>query len=144
MRITLASLGFTTTVRVINRVHGRTANGRTNATPAAGASLAEFLEAMLGIADLADRRTTLGRHLAHLAGPQTQGRMTLLAGDQLGRCTGRTRNLRALARLHLDAMNRRTDRDIAQRQRIADLDRCLATGHELVVDLCTLRRNDVT
>src|SRR5690606_6743131 len=35
-------------------------------------------------------------------------------------------------------------RDIAQRQRIADLDRCLATGHELVVYLCTLRRNDVT
>src|SRR5262249_17106089 len=57
---------------------------------------------------------------------------------------GRTRELRTLARLHLDAVHRRADRDVAQRQRVAGLDRRIAARHQLIADLRALRRDDVS
>jgi hypothetical protein len=65
------------------------------------------------------------------------------AGDQLHAGAGGTRDLRALARLHLDAMHRRTDRDVAQRQGVAGLDRRIAARDHLVAGLQALRRDDV-
>ena len=44
---------------------------------------------------------------------------------------GRTRQLRTLAREHLDAMNGGTHRNIPERQCIAGLDRCFHAGQEL-------------
>src|SRR5688500_6976597 len=143
MRVALASLGLATAVRMVDRVHRRTAHRRAHATPAARAGLAELLQVVLGVADLADRRAAFRRNLAHLAGAQAQRGITLLASDQLRRGTCRTRDLRTLARLHLDAMHRRADRDVAQRKRVADLDRRITTGHQLIADLRTLRRDDV-
>src|SRR6202000_1023906 len=61
----------------------------------------------------------------------------------LHRSAGTARDLRTLARLHLDAMHRRADRDIAQRQRVAGLDRRFATGDELIAHADALRRDDV-
>ena len=40
-------------------------------------------------------------------------------------------------------MHRRADRDIAQRQRVAGLDRRIAARHQLIADLRALRRDDV-
>src|SRR5690606_26697646 len=99
MRVALASLGLTTTVRMIDGVHGRTANGRLDTAPALGASLAELLEAVRVVADFAHRRAAFDRHLAHLAGAKTQRGVPLLASDQLHAGTGGTSDLRALARL---------------------------------------------
>src|SRR3546814_2900028 len=67
MRVALAGLGLTTTVRMVDRVHGRAADGRLDAAPAAGAGLAQLLEVVLDVADLADGGAALGRHPAHLA-----------------------------------------------------------------------------
>ena len=143
MRVALAGLGLTTTVRVVDRVHGRAANGRLDAAPTLGTGLAQLLEVVLDVADFADGRAALGRHLAHFAGAKTQRGVTLLAGDQLHAGAGGTGQLRALARLHLDAMHRGADRDVAQRQRVADLDRGVAARDHLVAGLQALRRDDV-
>src|SRR5690606_29775330 len=70
---TTGSTTFTTTVRVINRVHGNTTNSRTNTTPALGTGLAQRTQAVLGVRDFAQGRTALGQHLAHFAGAKTQG-----------------------------------------------------------------------
>src|SRR5690606_29566219 len=99
-------------VRVVDRVHGDAAHGRANATPALGAGLAERAQAVLAVAHLAEHGAAVGRHLAHLAGAQTQGGIRTFARDQLGRRAGAARELRALAGLHLDAVDRRTHRDV--------------------------------
>src|SRR6185312_16172839 len=143
MRVALPGAAFATTVRMIDRVHRGAANGRTHTAPATRTGLAELLEVVLRVADFADRRAALGRHLAHFAGAKTQRCITALARDELRGCAGRTRHLRALARLHLDAVHRRADRDIAQRQRIAGLDRRIAARHQLIADLRALGRDDV-
>src|SRR5690606_2556815 len=123
MRVALAGLGLAAAVRVVDRVHGRAADGRHDAAPAAGAGLAELLEVVLVVAHFADGGAALGRHLAHLARAHAQHRVDALAGDQLHAGAGGARHLRALARLHLDAVHGGTDRDVAQRQGVADLDR---------------------
>src|SRR5690606_22953346 len=143
MRVALAGLGFTTAVRMVDRIHGCAAHGRANAAPAARAGLAELLEAVFGVARLADRRTTFGRHPTHLARTQAQRGVALLTRNELRGSTRSARDLRALAGLHLDAVHGRADRDVAQRQRVADLDRRLAAGHELVAVLRALGRDDV-
>src|SRR5262249_45789878 len=77
------------------------------------------------------------------AGAKAQGGVAAFAGDQLHRGAGAARELRALARLHLDAVHGRADRDVAQRQRVAGLDRRVAARHQLVADIHALRRDDV-
>src|SRR5690606_29168212 len=47
-------LALTTTVRVVDRVHGDTADGRADALPAATAGLTPVDVRLLGVADLAD------------------------------------------------------------------------------------------
>jgi hypothetical protein len=134
---------FTTAVRMVDRIHHDAADGRADAQPALGAGLAVLLEAVFAVADFTDRGAAVRRHLAHFAGAKAQRGVTLLAGDQLRRGPGRTRDLRLLAGLHLDAMHRGADRDVAQRQRVADLDRRVAARHQLVADGDALGSDDV-
>src|SRR4051812_28036831 len=143
MRVALAGLGFTTTVRMVDRVHRRTADGRLDAAPAAGAGLAQLLEVVLDVADFTDRRAALGRHAAHFAGAQAQRGVDTFAGDQLDAGAGGARDLRALARLHLDAMHGRSNGDIPQRQRVTGLDRRIGTRDHLLASLQALGRDDV-
>jgi hypothetical protein len=56
---------------------------------------------------------------------------------------GRARDLRTLARLHLDAVDRRADRDVAQRQAVARLDAGIEPRHQLRSDGHAARRDDV-
>jgi hypothetical protein len=52
--------------------------------------------------------------------------------------------LRTLARNHLDTVDGGTDRDVANRQRVAHLDRRLRTTGHLLADDQPFRRDDVT
>src|SRR5690606_21499183 len=144
MRVALAGLGLTTTVRVVDGVHRRAADGRADTTPALGTGLAELLEVVLDVADFTDGGAALDRHLAHLAGAEAQRGVALLASDQLHAGAGGTRQLGALAGLHLDAVDGRTNRDVAQRQGVAHADRGVTAGNHLVAILQALGRDDVT
>ena len=99
------SLAFTTTVRVIDRVHHHPAHGRADAAPTVRAGLANGAQRVLAIADFAQRRTAIDMHLANLAGAETQLGIAPFACQKLHRSTCRTRQLRALARQHLNRMN---------------------------------------
>src|SRR5690606_21128789 len=143
VRVALAGLGLAAAVRVVHRVQGGAADGGLDAAPTVGAGLAQLLQAVLVIADFADGGPALGRNLAHLTRTQAQGRVTLFAGNQLHRSAGGACDLRTLARLELDAMHRRADRDIAQRQGVAGLDRGVGAGDHLVAGLQPLGRDDV-
>src|SRR3546814_10382536 len=79
MRITLAGTRFTTTVRMVDRVHRGAADGWLDATPTAGAGLAELLQLVFGVAVLTDGGAATDRYLAHLARTQADRRIALLA-----------------------------------------------------------------
>src|SRR6185312_6349620 len=115
---TTGGAAFATAVRMVHRVHDHAAHGRADALPALGAGLAELAQVVFGIADFADRGAALHRDAAGFTRAQAQRGVTGFARDQLRRGAGAARKLRALARLHLDAMHGGTDRDVAQRQRV--------------------------
>ena len=143
MRVTLAGLGLTTTVRVVNRVHGSTTNGRADAAPTLGTGLAQLFQAVLVVADFTDGGAALDRNLAHFTRAQAQGGVDAFASHQLHGRTGGASDLSALARLQLDAVDGGADRDVAQRQGVAGLDRGVRTSDHLITGLQALRGDDV-
>src|SRR2546426_1067189 len=81
--------------------------------------------------------------LAALARAKPQLRIRAFAGEHLDVRACRARDLRAFARHHLHAVHDGADRDIAQRQRVARLDRSLGARHELRADADAFRRDHV-
>src|SRR5215469_7349937 len=140
---TCSRLAFTTTVRVIDRVHCNATHRRADAAPAVRASLTDLTEAVLFVADFTDRCAAFNVHAADFARTQTNLRVDAFACQQHCRRASRTRHLRALARQHFDAVDRRTDRNVADRQRVACTDRRFRTRHQLRANRHALRRDDV-
>ena len=83
--IALAALAFATAVRVVDRVHGQTADGGADAQPAALARLADADDVVLDVAQLPDGGPALEQHLADLARGQPDLRVVALLGHQLAR-----------------------------------------------------------
>src|SRR5690606_30138499 len=110
-------------VRVIDRVHDLATDRPANATPALGTGLADLAQSMLFVADLADRCPAVDVEATHLARTHPDLGVDSLASHQARRSAGRTGDLGALARHHLDRVDRRADRDVADRQRVAGADR---------------------
>src|SRR5688572_17065672 len=98
---------------------------------------------MLLVAHLPDRGAAVDVDLADLARTQAYLRVVALTGQQLHRGAGRARQLGALAGQHLDAMDRGSDRDVLERQGIADLDRRFRPRHELRAGRYPLGGDDV-
>src|SRR6267378_4397183 len=136
-------LPLTAAMRVVDRIHRDAAHGGPHAAPADAPGLADRFEAVLLVADLADRRAAIDVHLTDLARTQPQLRVAALSRKQLNRSARSARKLCAPARLHLDAVNRGADRDVPQRQGITRFDRRLHPGHELRAGSYALGRDDV-
>ena len=102
--------------RVIDRVHRDAAHVRALAEPTRAPRLADRLVLVFGVADLADRGHAADVDHAHLAARQAQRGVVALARHQLGAGAGRAHELRALARLHLDAVDDRAERDVRERE----------------------------
>src|SRR5690606_31894486 len=115
-------LALTTTVRVVDRVHDDTTDGRALALPAHAAGLAPVDVRLLSVADLADRGAAAHVDEAHLARGESQRRLGALTSNQLGGVSCGTSHLRTAAGAEFDAVDGRTDGDVAQRQVVADLD----------------------
>src|SRR5574343_912579 len=141
---TFAGLALTPTVRVIDRDHRGAANGRAHTPPALSARLTNLAKVILFVANLTDGGTTLNMHATNFAGTQTNLRVDTLASQQLNGRTCRTSYLRPLARQHLDATDSRTDRNVANRQRITRLDRSLRATHNRLPNNHALVGNNVT
>jgi hypothetical protein len=61
---------FTTTVRVIDRIHGNAANCRAYASPAFGAGLAELAQVMFAVSNLANCCPAIDVNLSRFARAQ--------------------------------------------------------------------------
>src|SRR4051812_26696041 len=141
---TTGGLTFTTTVRVVNRVHGDTADGRANALPPHTAGLAPVDVRLLSVADLADRCAAAHVNVADFAGGQTQLGETAFLGDELNRSASGTGHLGAATRTQFDCVDNGTDGDVAQRQVVAGLDVSVGAGLYEVALGQLVRGDDVT
>src|SRR6476646_4723181 len=143
-RVTAAGgLTLAAAVRVVDRVHDDTADGRALALPPHAAGLAPVDVGLLGVADPADRGAAAHVDVAHLAGGHAQLGAAALLGDELRRVASGAGDLRAATGPQLDAVDRRTDGDVAQRQVVARLDVGLRAGLDRRTLAEVLRRDDV-
>ena len=99
---------------------------------------------MFNVTNLADGGVTLDVDAANLARRQAKLCPVTFFGDQLRRAARRPHHLRALARTQLDVVNRRAERDKAQRQGIAGDDVSFRPGNYRLADLQAERRDNVT
>src|SRR5437868_2697424 len=98
-------LALAAAVRMVHRVHGGAAHGRTLAAPAAAARLAARHVLVVDVADLAHGRSAGEGDAPHLARGQAQDAVALVLGDELDARARRARHLAALARLQLDVVD---------------------------------------
>src|SRR3954451_2396174 len=140
---TTRGLALATTVWMVDRVHDHAADGRALALPPHAAGLAPVDVGLLGVADLADRGAAADIDEPHLARGQPQRGARALLGDQLRGVAGRTGDLGTAAGAQLDAVDRRADRDVAQREVVAHLDVGVGAGLEHRTLTQVLRRHDV-
>src|SRR6201999_3412119 len=113
---TTGGLALTTTVRVVDRVHGHTADGRALALPPHAARLAPVDVGLLGVAHLADGGAAAHVDVADLAGRHAQLRVGAVLGHQLHARARRSRDLGAAAGAELDRVDHGAGGDVAQRQ----------------------------
>ena len=74
---------FTTTVRMVNRVHHNAADGRTNTAPTLGTGFSEFTQTVFFITDGTDRCTAFDENAANFTGTQTDLSVSTFASKQL-------------------------------------------------------------
>src|SRR5262245_585652 len=134
---------FTTTVRMVDRVHGDTAIVRAATAPTATAGLAIVHVAVVRVRHSADRCKARAVHDALFARIEAQDRHALVAPDELGIGAGRPRDLATLARLQLDVVDDGADRHRRKRHGIARLHVHGLARHDLVTGGDALRRQDV-
>src|SRR5690606_29902909 len=106
---TTGGLALTTTVRVVDRVHDDTADGRALALPPHAAGLAPVDVGLLGVADRADGGAAADVDVAHLARGHAQLGAAALLGHQLHRGAGGAGDLGAAPGPELDAVHRGAD-----------------------------------
>src|SRR6476659_10427440 len=140
---TTGRLALATTVRVVDGVHDDTADGRALALPAHAAGLAPVDVGLLGVADLAHGGAAADVDVAHLAGRHPQLGAGAFLRDELGAVAGGAGDLGTATGPQLDAVDRRTDGDVAQRQVVARLDVGGRTGLDRGALADTEGRDDV-
>src|SRR5574343_1531268 len=121
---------FTTTVRVVDRVHGGTTDGRTDAHPALDTGFTQLAQAVLFIGDFADGGAALDVDLADFARAHMHLGVDTFAGQQGGRGASRAGDLGTGTGLELDAVDGRTHRDVADRQGVAGAHRGSGVAHQ--------------
>src|ERR1035437_2505566 len=136
-------LTFTTTVRMVSRVHDHATDFGPLAHVPCASCLAQALVLVLEIRDLADSRHTAEGDPPDLAGRKSHGGEISLFGEQLGRHARGPDDLTALARDQLDVVDRGAERDVGQRKRIAETSLGLDAGDDHVANLETVGQEHV-
>src|SRR4030095_8617732 len=98
---------------------------------------------VLDVAHLSDRSHAVDRHDANFAGRQPELRHPAFLGDQLRKTAGGPGHLAALARLQLDVVNLRAERNVFDRKRVAGEDVRFGPGYYSLPHLQPGRRDDV-
>src|SRR6185437_10562868 len=127
-------LALAAAVRMVPRVHHDAPDLRSLAHVAGAAGLAEVLVLVVQVADLADGGHASDADLADLARGQADLGVLALLGQQLRRGARRTDDLAALARDELQVVDGRAQRDVCDRQGVADPSLGAGAGQHDVAD----------
>ena len=136
-------LALAAAVRVVDRVHDRTTDGRTNAGPAVTTGLTDLDVGVLSVANLTDGGAAGDEDATHLGRRHAKDGVATLLAHQLAGVASGTGDGSATARLELDGVDERTDRNLGQRHGVAGLDVGALAGNDGVADAETLRAEDV-
>src|SRR5690606_28910126 len=137
------SATFTTTVRVVHRVHDHTADGRALTTPTAPAGLTTVDVGVLGVTDLTNRGAVTHVHVADLTRRHPQLGVRSFLRDELHAHTRGAGDLGTATGTELNRVDHRADRDVAQRQVVTRLDVSPRAALHLVALLQLVRGDDV-
>src|SRR5436190_11477219 len=137
------ALSFAAPERVVDRVHRDAARLRAASLPSVATGLADRDQAGLAVADRTDRRAAVDRYAPHLGRGQPQRCEHAFLGNELDGRARAPAQLGTAARLELDVVHRGSDRDVTQRQRVADADLAALAALHHGADLETLRGDDV-
>src|SRR5690606_35657049 len=140
---TFTSTSFTTTVRVIDRVHGNATYRRTDTTPAHGTGFADLTQAVFFVSDFAYGCTAVDVNAADFAGAQAHLSISTFTRHQDSRCASGAGHLCTLARKHFDAVDGGTDRYIADGQRVARADGSIQARQQNCANLKATGSDDV-
>src|SRR5262245_16961170 len=119
MRIPLAGFSFATTVRMIDRIHGNPTHMRPASPPTRTSCFPDTNVLMVDITDLADRGQTGAQNPSHFTGLQADLNVVSISSHNLRKTACTTDELCSLAWLELEIVNRRAQRHVRKRQRIA-------------------------
>src|SRR5262245_40603357 len=142
-RMIALALALAAPHRVIDGIHDGAADSGAKALPADAPGLAHRDVFMVEIADLADRGHAVELDPTDLARGQLDVGLIALLGEELRQRARAPAQLSALARLELDVVDERAERDVAKREGIARQDVGLGPGHDRVARLEPERRDDV-
>ncbi len=140
---TTRSTTFTTTMRVIDRVHCNAANVRALATPYRTTSLAVVDIAVVRVGYCTDRSEAGTWNQTLFTRVEAQNGHALIATDELSVGASRTSDLTALTRLQLDVVNDRANRHGSERHCVARLHIDGIARDNLVANSKTLRCQDI-
>ena len=134
---------FTTTHRVIHGVHDNAAVARTTAEVTAATGFTADFQVVLRVADDTHGGTAGLEYHTHLAAGHLDDGVLVVAGHQLSVGTGGTDHLGTLTRTELNVVNQRTERNLGEQQRVADLGSHAGTRHHGLANLQALGAEDV-
>ena len=125
--MTTALTAFTTTHRVIMRVHNDATVVGTTAEPTATTCLTRRLQSVIAVAYTTDCSLAGAQDLARLARREFDDAIATFTGSQLGEIACGTNQQSALTRTELDVVNNRTDRNVLQAFGVLFLGPAIAT-----------------
>ena len=128
--MTTGSAAFTTTHRVVDRVHHDTPVVGTAAQPAAATGLSEGLEVVVRVGNGTDGGAAGHEDHPGLARRQTQDGVRALTGGELREGAGGAGHDGALTGTELDVVHEGTYRNFAEREGVADLGRDALAGSD--------------
>ena len=134
---------FTTAHRVVNGVHNNAAVARTTAEMTVATGLTTDLKVVLGIAHDTDSSAASLEDHTHLAAGHLDDGVLVVTRHQLGIGTSRTHHLGTLAGTELDVVDKRTERNLGEQQRVSNLGSHTGTRHDGLSNLQALGAEDV-
>ena len=136
-------LALATTMRMVDRVHDRTANARADALPAITTSFTDLDVAVLSVADFADGCTARNEHAAHFGRRHAQNSVIAFLTHELDAGACATSECSTATRLELNSMDERTNGNSGKRQCVAGLDVRIGAGDDGLADIQAARMKDV-
>ena len=137
------ALALAAAVRVVAGVHDAAAYRRADAHVTLAACFTDLDVCVVDVADLTDGGFRVHRDQANFAAGQTNLRIRAFLCHELRRVARGANQLRALAGLELDAVDHRADRNVGNRQGVADFDVGGVAGNDRFANVEAERRDDV-